>query len=61
VLGLLAVGASGEEIARRLFLSPETVRTHARNAMRKLGAHTRAHAVALALQRREIRLEKSPD
>ena len=35
--------------ARDLFLSPETVNSHAHNAMVKLGARTRAHAVAIAL------------
>ena len=35
-------------------LSPETVRTHVRNAMAKLGASTRSQAVALALQQRQI-------
>jgi DNA-binding NarL/FixJ family response regulator len=54
ILGLLSKGLSGEEAAAQLFLSPETVRTHVRNAMTKLGAATRAHAVALALQRGEI-------
>ena len=54
ILGLLSRGLSGEEAATQLFLSPETVRTHVRNAMTKLGAATRAHAVALALQRGEI-------
>jgi len=54
IMGLLSRGLSGEEAAKRLFLSPETVRTHVRNAMSKLGAATRAHAVALALQRGEI-------
>jgi DNA-binding NarL/FixJ family response regulator len=54
VLGLLSQGLSGEEAAKQLFLSSETVRTHVRNAMSKLGATTRAHAVALALQRGEI-------
>jgi DNA-binding NarL/FixJ family response regulator len=54
ILGLLSQGLSGEEVASRLFLSPETVRTHVRNAMGKLDAATRAHAVALALQRGEI-------
>ena len=54
ILGLLSKGLSGEEAARQLFLSPETVRTHVRNAMNKLGAATRVHAVALALQRGEI-------
>jgi len=54
VMGLLAHGLSGEDVAQQLFLSSETVRTHVRNAMTKLGAATRAHAVALALQRGEI-------
>ncbi len=35
-------------------LSPETVRTHVRNAMTKLGASTRSQAVALALRGEEI-------
>jgi DNA-binding NarL/FixJ family response regulator len=54
VLGLLSTGLSGEEAAKQLFLSSETVRTHVRNAMTKLGATTRVHAVALALKRGEI-------
>jgi DNA-binding NarL/FixJ family response regulator len=54
VLDLLAQGLTGEEVAARLFLSPETVRTHIRNAMRKLQADTRVHAVALALRNEEI-------
>lgn len=49
VLGLLAQGLSGAAIAERLVLSPETVRTHVRNAMEKLGASTRSQAVAMAL------------
>lgn len=56
ILGLLASGATGEEAAGRLCLSPETVRTHVRNAMRKLDAHTRVHAIALAVQQDEIAL-----
>jgi hypothetical protein len=36
-------------MAGRLFLSPETIKTHVQNAMTKLSAHTRAHAVAIAL------------
>ncbi|MGH2952407.1 MAG: helix-turn-helix domain-containing protein [Solirubrobacterales bacterium] len=54
ILGLLAEGMSGAEIAAKLVLSPETVRTHVRNAMGKLGASTRSQAVVLAMQRREI-------
>jgi len=54
ILELLSQGLSGEDAARQLGLSSETVRTHVRNAMTKLGATTRVHAVALALQRGEI-------
>jgi DNA-binding NarL/FixJ family response regulator len=54
VLTLLARGLTGEEIAQRLVLSPETVRTHVRNAMGKLEARTRTEAVVKALDRGEI-------
>lgn len=55
ILGMLARGLTGEEIAQRLVLSPETVRTHVRNAMSKLEARTRTEAVVKALEREEIR------
>lgn len=48
IIALLAGGYSGEEIAQTLVLSAETVKTHIRNVMTKLNAHTRAHAVAIA-------------
>lgn len=48
IVDLLAGGLTGEEISTRLFISPETVRTHIRNAMNRLGARTRAHLVTLA-------------
>ncbi len=50
ILRLLADGLSNEEIGARLFISPETVRTHVRKAMTKLGADTRTQAVARALR-----------
>jgi PAS domain S-box-containing protein len=56
VLGLLARGLTGEQIAERLVLSPETVRTHIRNAREKLGASTRVEAVTMALLAREIQV-----
>jgi DNA-binding NarL/FixJ family response regulator len=49
ILGLLAEGWSGAEIAQQLYLSSETVRTHVRNAVQKLGARTRTQAVALVV------------
>ena len=56
VLALLASGATDEQIAEMLALSPATVQTHVRNAKAKLGARTRAQAVALALQQGMINL-----
>jgi DNA-binding NarL/FixJ family response regulator len=50
IMDLLAQGLTGEMVAERLFLSPETVKTHIRNAMGKLEASTRVHAVAIALR-----------
>jgi DNA-binding NarL/FixJ family response regulator len=50
VLRLLADGLRNEEIGKRLFISPETVRTHVRKAMDKLNADTRTQAVATALR-----------
>jgi len=49
VMGLVASGLQGTEMAKRLFVSPDTVKSHVNNAMGKLGARTRAHAVAIAL------------
>jgi DNA-binding CsgD family transcriptional regulator len=54
VLSMLAHGVSGSEIADALVLSPNTVRTHIRNAMSKLGASSRAQAVALAMRAGEL-------
>ena len=54
ILTLLARGSSAQAIADAATLSSETVRTHVRNAMRKLGAHTRTHAIALAIGLRQI-------
>jgi PAS domain S-box-containing protein len=49
VVRLIASGGSGPEIAEELNLTHNTVRTHVRNAMTKLGARSRAHLVAKAL------------
>ena len=54
VCTLLATGLSGEEIAERLFLSAETVRTHIRNAMQRLDVKTRAQLIAQAIKTGEI-------
>lgn len=50
VLHYMADGATSTEIARKLFISTGTVKTHAHNILRKLGASTRAEAVARFLR-----------
>ncbi|MGY4737504.1 response regulator transcription factor [Streptomyces sp. ATMOS53] len=48
VLACVAAGATNAATAERLGLRPETVKGYLRSAMRRLGAHTRGEAVALA-------------
>ena len=57
VLTLVASGLQSGDIAERLFLSPETVKSHVHNSLGKLGAHTRAHAVVIALVTGQISWE----
>jgi PAS domain S-box-containing protein len=49
VVRLVADGNTGPEIADELRIAHDTVRTHVRNAMAKVGARSRAHLVAKAL------------
>jgi PAS domain S-box-containing protein len=57
IMTLVASGLQNDEMAELLFLSPETVKSHVHNAMGKLGVHTRAHAVAIALVTGQITWE----
>jgi DNA-binding NarL/FixJ family response regulator len=50
VLTAMARGRSNAEIGRELYLSEDTVKTHARRLFRKLGASDRAHAVAVGFR-----------
>jgi two-component system, NarL family, response regulator len=50
ILQLLANGGSTTAAAKELDLSEETVKTHTRNALARLGARNRTHAVAIALR-----------
>jgi PAS domain S-box-containing protein len=49
IVRLIARGESGPEIADELHIAHDTVRTHVRNAMKKVGARSRAHLVAKVL------------
>ncbi|GAA4561607.1 response regulator transcription factor [Streptomyces collinus] len=51
VLALVAKGTSNREIARELFISEATVKTHLTHLYAKLGANDRAAAVAVAYDR----------
>jgi DNA-binding NarL/FixJ family response regulator len=50
ILQLLANGESTTVAARQLDLSEETVKTHTKHALARLGARNRTHAVAIALR-----------
>ena len=52
VLDLICAGDSTREISAKLFLSEDTVYSHTKSILRKLGVHSRTDAVALAAQLR---------
>ena len=54
ILRLIADGLGNEQIGTRLFISPQTVRTHVGKAMDKLEVHSRTEAVAVALRQKLI-------
>ena len=54
LLRLLVSGAATSEIAGELYISGHTVRNHVKSVLGKLGAHSRAEAVAIALRRRLV-------
>ncbi|MGZ4289386.1 MAG: response regulator transcription factor [Gaiellaceae bacterium] len=59
ILQLIAEGWPPTEVARQLFIAPKTVSSHMQRIFTKLGAHTRAQAVALAYEAGLIRVEPS--
>lgn len=56
VLRLIAAGNSNKEIANKLFIAEETVKSHVTNILSKLQANDRTHAVTTALKRGIIEL-----
>jgi ATP/maltotriose-dependent transcriptional regulator MalT len=56
ILGLVANGLKNREIAKRLLISPETVRWHLRTLYNKLGTHDRMRAVIKVRWRTSVRL-----
>lgn len=55
VLSLLTEGASSKEVARRLHVSQNTVRSHVQNILSKLGVHSRLEAAAFAVKYRLVK------
>jgi DNA-binding NarL/FixJ family response regulator len=56
VLRHAAAGNANKQIARLMAISEETVKTHMRSVLAKLGANDRTHAVTIALRRAIIAL-----
>jgi NarL family two-component system response regulator LiaR len=50
ILSLLAEGMRNDDIAVKLFISPQTVQTHVRNILGKLRVHSKLEAVAFAVK-----------
>lgn len=51
VMCLLSHGLTVRETGQKLFIAPNTVKSHLRRVYRKLGARNAAHAVAIAYRR----------
>ena len=51
VIELVAEGLTNPQIASRMFISAQTVKTHMKNVFRKLGVSTRSELAALSVRR----------
>ena len=56
ILGLLAEGMRNDEIATKLYISPQTVQTHVLNILGKLLVHSKLEAVAFAVRHGAIQV-----
>lgn len=61
VVRLLATGVSNDEIARRLYLSPNTVKTHVKAVLAKLGLPDQIHVVIWAYEHGVLRAGERED
>jgi DNA-binding NarL/FixJ family response regulator len=59
ILALVAQGMSNQELARRLFITQATVKTHLARVLMKLNLHNRAEAVATAYQSGLVTVSRS--
>lgn len=60
VLDQMSMGRTTRQIADELVLSNETVRTHVKNLMRKLGASSRQEAIELGSRERQVAEQADP-
>jgi DNA-binding NarL/FixJ family response regulator len=56
ILQLLAAGKRNDDIAKQLFISPQTVQTHVRNILGKLRVHSKLEAVSFAVKHGAIQV-----
>ena len=61
VLRALTDGLSTPEICERLYIAPNTLRTHVQNIMGKLRVHSKLEAVAFALKNRLVEPPRAED
>ena len=61
VLKLVAQGLNNREIAKRLFISENTVKNHVRNILEKLHLHSRMEAVIYAVRERLLDIRSAAD
>jgi DNA-binding NarL/FixJ family response regulator len=59
IMHLMAEGGTAQDVGAQVGVSVETVRTHVRNVIRKLQARNRVHAIAIALQRGDITIDRN--
>jgi DNA-binding NarL/FixJ family response regulator len=60
VLQELSLGHDNETVAKRLSMSPNTVRTHVQNMLSKLKVHSKLEAVSLGIREGWIRIPQQP-